>query len=61
MVYNSDGQPVCRGTLVCRQFFFENVTNRTRRTVLVMAYPPGVPRRKKGWPPLVYKSKNLKS
>jgi hypothetical protein len=34
--------------------FFENNMNRTQRTVLVMAYPPGVPRRKKGWPPLVY-------
>jgi hypothetical protein len=31
--------------------FFENVLNRTLRTVLFMAYPQGVPRRKKGWPP----------
>jgi hypothetical protein len=33
--------------------FFENVMNRTLRTVLVMAYPPGETRRKKGWPPLL--------
>jgi hypothetical protein len=34
--------------------FFENVMNRTLHTVLFMAYPLGVPRRKKGWPPLLY-------
>jgi hypothetical protein len=39
--------------------FSENVMNRTLRTGLVMAYPPGVPRRKKGWPPLIYTIKKL--
>jgi hypothetical protein len=34
--------------------FFENVMNRTLCTVLFMAYPQDVPRRKKGRPPLVY-------
>jgi hypothetical protein len=33
--------------------FFENVMNRTLRTVLFMAYPQGVPRLKKGWPSLI--------
>jgi len=33
--------------------FFENVMIHTMWMVLVMAYCQGVPRLKKGWPPLV--------
>jgi hypothetical protein len=49
-VQTSDGQPVCRATLVCILIFFKNVTNRT---VLVIAYSQCMPRLKKGWLPLV--------
>jgi len=52
--YGSVFQTMHRDTLVLREFFLKNTTNRTLCAILVMVYHQGVPWLKKVWKTLAY-------